>query len=575
MRVRALLVVLTVACGIVALAAAVGGTDVEVATRRGEVPHATPTETPEEATVALEAAPRPDRVPVTPATPTNPTARASTQDRPAASTPAAPSRTRHVRLLGPGDIPLAGVRFDARNAYRRSYVTDEDGEAALDVRDPVHPVDPVIEVSEPLPDRKVRLRDELTVVRFPDVLPLTVRTRDALTGEPLDVERVSLSRTVLLRATGPGTYTLPFGPPDRSDYHLVWLRTTAKPGGAAPRTRLYVRASPFARATRIDVPVWPTIDVAVQVLRHDGSPATNAVVEIPVASGVKRSVNSQRCDADGRVRIDEVLAVPGEYVVVDATVPDRNRVVSVGPVKPDGAPLQATVRLPERPNSQTSGSRGYGCGGGYARIGWQPRPPPRGSNRLTVRMRRDDGRVASGVRMRAWHGDPSDRSAWQSERRTDRSGRVVFENLPDGEAQLLAWAPGTTPVAASTTIDATRPETLHAELQAPAGGVVWVRVVDHDNNPVPHARVDVEVVHTPTWTRWQHAVLDEDAHVLDPRTDMHGRLVVDRVGADCRLDVSVEFGSRSAKASVTAGEQTVVVRLPPADLRGVLGSSAE
>ncbi len=242
-------------------------------------------------------------------------------DAPVESEPAVETRRLEVVVLGPGDIPVTGVVVhDRSEAGRPRHVTDGEGIAVFDgPLEGSHPVEcPLIQPGS------IELTAERTELRISDLLPLDLRFVDLETGEPvaalvstdgpLDNEgewfeerhevtvphaplRPGSGVDLVLHVEAPNGYAEPA--PGR-DGPIIRRGSISLGGGAGGgfRSRLHKRIQTHSGSATL----------RVRVLRRDGRPASNALVQVKGARS-----RSERADARGVAAFNGMP--PGAYVV--------------------------------------------------------------------------------------------------------------------------------------------------------------------------------------------------------------------------------------------------------------------
>ena len=471
-----------------------------------------------------------------------------------------------IVVLGPADQPLRGVCASTRKddgTKPTGSITNENGELTLtcDTASAELP----IAISSGVPYTWQTLTEPRTVVRFPDLLPLSVRLIDGVTGLSLDgggVRATSLIEGNESLERKRDTFVLPISEYAAGKSGSQSLSIDPPTGYAhTGSVSEYVDVSPSARSVHLDVPVWPEMSVDVRVLDATGNPVAGASVGAARITGIGAFGREQRTDAEGRVTIGRVAYVPGERAQVEASVSDRYGSGKSAVLRSSGDRPVVEIRLPAGPRKRPrcGGVCGSGCGSVQLRYG---HPPEGGTLTARIRVLRRDGTPAIRVTVRlisdARPGDhdgttedeespPGD--SWAIETSTDADGIATLAGLhPDERATVQVFGRGFVSTELSVKIDSgLANEFMVVEAN---GGSLDLRVVDSEGRAVAAACIEVEcwdfsiagrvVDYVRLVGSTQHATL---------LTDADGRLRLERLSPG-EQRITVKLGSRKAKIEV-------------------------
>lgn len=418
---------------------------------------------------------------------------------------------------------------------------------------------------------------------WPDVRTLRLRVEavDAVTGAPLDVRWMA----VVSHPARAGYLLAGHGVPMDERWRrsrdvaavavsgtLVDVGVVLYPvprGYEAPITSVprSVAVEPSTTDLVMRVPLAPTATLDLTVLGPDGTPAVGATVALvtahPEYAVFPRA--DERADAQGRLRISEIPAIPGERVSVWLrwAGPAGTPVAARARPEPPPAPTETEEVHGDAPQLVTSvpddGRRSWSAtvrlaGPTAADVALGDHnetdndlpteeslgeeAPPRA--RLVVRARTVDGTPWAGADVRG---------AGILEATTDAYGAVAAEVVA-GKVRVTASGSGYLPAAAEVVVEAGEETTV--DLVEPRGARLTAVVVDERGVPLPFAHVGVDGA---------IVAAERGLQRIDERADVDGRRTWPRVEPGRRV-VRARHGSRSAQATVDAPDgASVEVRL--------------
>ena len=452
-----------------------------------------------------------------------------------------------VRVVDQHDRPVPGTSIALGTNLGNdppAKWTRSDGSASWDVASRAREVTVRSTLFDP-----VVLQAPETVVRLDDLLPLEIQFIDQesrspvgvwVQGSPLETDDLLSNRQVTtyepraapIRAGRQADLKLWFWAPD--GYVVV-----RRPGYSVPRSGFVSR---YATSVRTTVPVARELQLRVQVLRHDGSPADGATVTTTV-TGADAASSSDVVGASGENFVAGLPFVRGERLSVQAGDDEGRQSPTEEVLLVDSdRELTVTVRLPAAaPNSDI----GVGGGMSSSRSG---RPgkfiPPEGTGSLAIAVSRRNGLPAAGALVLVT--GPVDRSD-----RADDAGRIEFDRLPAGKYRVHLREPGL--VYATDDVELADGESRTIALAEAPGRAATVRVLDADGLPLPNALVQVDL----PWGE-RHVQITDGAQELDHWTDLSGRVRFTDLPAGT-LTVVVHFGSRRVNAPLEGDAVDVTI----------------
>jgi len=469
-----------------------------------------------------------------------------------------------VVVVGPGQRPLEGVLIRPSDWSRKESVkTGSDGRAELTWG--AEEAELTIRTSGIAPDRHIRLKDRETVLRFPDLIPLTVEVVDGVSGRTLSGAAVSLRRPGgpdLVLEPRTGKFELEISPLRRG--HNERLRFTVTPPSghlADPLNPFAVSAtiSRFAVRAHARLALWPEVPLSIIVSDHEGRPASGASVSAISVGGKSIRTRSSPAGADGRVLVRGVPGLRGERVTGSAASADGLATMGFELRIDDfHAPLTARVALPPpRPlgTARNLIGMGGGAGGAFGGRGGR-RSLSFGRCALYVHVLRRDGRPAKNalVRLRGPAPPAAPRgAAWTRSDRADDFGRVVFRGLVAGPVTVTVSEVGfLSPAPVSLDLSV---EGATVTIREAWGRSLQILVLDATGLPVPHARITLGAV-----AGKPYACLIDDVQHLNLVTDRDGRCPLPDL-AEGKVAVTAVFGSRRATVSARSGD-ALTITLP-------------
>ena len=459
----------------------------------------------------------------------------------ATQAPASPgARACVLVVLGPGDRPLRGVRV--RRSFQPGEWTETDGAGRATVSFPPGASDTTVWLSGPVPGTRVTPDGPETVVRFPDLLPLSVLLVDGETGEWVGGAGVllwAISGPLELDAHG-ARFEMPVSPARPGQVVELAFRVESPLGYAGPEAewfRARGTVSVFAARVEVTIPVYREAALFARVEEADGTPAAGAEIHQVKLGETAVAFRADPVGADGRTRIRGVPALRGEPVTVRAGKDRRNATSLVVRLAPSGQPVQVLVRLPEEAPSR--GTRG-GIVLGSASTSFVDIlvGALTGTGRLEIRVLRRDGAPAAGAHLRS----------------TIAVGTSATSTLPDATVTVRVREPGYL-APPPATVRVRDGESARLEIREADGTDTTVLVLDEDGRALPFARIEVEDRDGVAWVKLEGVV--QQLVIL---TDREGRALLPDLPAGTSV-VTARFGSRSVSGETTPGT-ALTLRLP-------------
>ncbi len=470
-----------------------------------------------------------------------------------------------VRVVGPGDDPVPGVRigivagrgsmpeplFTDAQGYARLGPLPYDGSVELAVYAPEpwregafipslmepragHPRTPLVTGPELLFRAQTGIAVDFTAVNAEtggSLAGTEVRCRKALTEEG---RGWTMAPRRFLMTPGIGRLTVMHWdvvpPKGWIAWDPHWVKTTI---------------SPYARALDFHYPVRREVDVAITPVDSEGTPV-DARVRMALVAGRKPQW-SIKGDAYGRLRLHGVPFLRDEILDVTVCRKDLSGPARVRLPIPDqpGTPIDVQVTLPDDGEVSDIEFESIGIGGGAGGAFKGRMRYRKFDNALVVRVIRRNGEPAVGATVELAH-----HSA-----RTDAHGRVRFRGIAPGVMDVQVRQPGLVPI--TRTVDIPQRGEAKKTLREGKGGIVDLAVVDDGGNSLSYAAFRVKTGYGAPW-----AYVDlQNRQRIDPFTDHLGRRRLHAIGpGDFTIDVS--WGSRRKSVSLRVEEgETRAVRV--------------
>jgi len=358
------------------------------------------------------------------------------------------------------------------------------------------------------------LTRDRTVLACDEFVPLEITVVDAADGHRLDFAPAVRSHARRMGLVG--LEECPDPPEGYVGQDLVWQE----------------RVSRFAERAFLIVPVWPEIRVRARVVTDQGKPIPEAWVDRVGGWGL-----CSKTDADGYAYVPKVPHIPGNRLTVRAESADG---VSRATVVLDASRLDYDVVLTATPHSRRSGRGGHrnlrACCGRRERTG---------TATLGVTVLRCNGLPAAGAAVVL--AGPVSRSE-----PVDVGGEARFEGLPAGRYRARVAEPGF--VLAAQDVEVEDGGHVEVSLREPEGWTVEVLVVTPEGAPAPFATISVKQEEAP------YALLRDGVQVLDPRTDVAGRIELPHL-ADEPAEIHAALGSLRGSVTIAPGGGPAVLRL--------------
>jgi hypothetical protein len=468
--------------------------------------------------------------------------------RPAAGETDAP-RDFEVVVLGPDEVPLSAVAIVLPTGGRLS--TDEEGSARFEAGQAERMV-VELSVHGRFLDRPEIARGR-NLLRYPDLPVLEVELVDATTGAPVTDARVRLvGRTSAVPLFLESSLFVhgPLPRPPGGDVELEFEIDPPRGYAVYPPHRLVSGPlSRFARKLRVRIPLWPEAPLAVLVLHASGEPAGGASVGPVRIGGTRLPGVRGTTDGSGTALLAGVPRLPGEEVVVTASLGLLRARSTPRRIGEGGAELSARIVL------SREGGEVYEEG---EDLGFEesirdstvrdhhevPEEHPRGG--LEVQVVRWDGSPGGGAEVAV----EVDRR-WLATARADTGGVARFDDLPAGMARIDVRDPGFLMGERESTV-VLAGETYRRQVSEAAGRSSDVLVRHRGGGLVPHAAVTVTL---PGGRRW--AYVDGDCQHLRVYTDETGRAVLRRL-PPCAVGVRAHFGTRRVSGPAPPGRNPVL-----------------
>ncbi len=451
-----------------------------------------------------------------------------------------------VRVVDAAGTALRGV--PASTFWGNTRHTDAAGEVSFRADGDA------VTISLPSLGQEVRLTQPTTVVTATGARAVEARFVDLETGRPVDVRWAGDATLSSRRAIG---WVVPGA---RASVPIEFEAPEGWIGPVLAHTEFLGATSRRATSLVVTVPVPREARVRVRVVRHDGTPAPGARIEVETGRGPRRGSARATTDEQGVADLRGLPYRRGETVRVLATLRDGDGAfppkfvgeADPGPVLLDPSALvEATVRLSEESDHDvfegpgTGGTIGIGGGGTSS-------AETALTSSLRVRARLRDGSPAALARLRLV-------GPVRAAERADDDGVYAFGGLAAGEYEV--WLLDTGVVPTRVTVRVAEGENATVEIIEAAGRSLDVVVVDARGAPLPGATVRATV--PDGLGTWDYAHVVDGVQHLRALTDARGRCRL--VGLPAELgQVGVQFGSRSEWVLAGTDEGPVRVQVPDA-----------
>ncbi len=457
-----------------------------------------------------------------------------------------------VTVLGPGDAPLPGAWIRGGGNEAGTVLTQKDGRAVL----PWRPVKGELRIATggAAPEARFVLREEHSILRFPDLLPLDVAFVDGANALPLVAQAASLLRdpapAIPLVPVG-DRFTLTVSPFERGERASVRLSVTPfEPAAPERGSPLSVAGTVSAAAARLLVTVVlrPEAKIRVAVADGSGAPAPFALLGPVHLDGEEFPVPEAKTDPAGRAHLHGVPELEGEEFVVGAALGGSRGSSEPVPLPGDGSEVSVGIRILREPMKPAGAS---------GNLVHAPERPS-GTAGLKVTVLRRGGSPAEGVRILVTGGSRKDFLArWTVEATTGKDGVAVVERLDADHVVVASVEPGFYTAPASLRLQRERVTPVEIRELPPAVVTTVVRVVDERVLSVPCARVEVEIPGGPPY-----AYLVDGVQHLEILTDAGGICSLPGL-PPVRVRITASSGSARGAVEGNAGEVLVVTLTPP------------
>ncbi len=460
-----------------------------------------------------------------------------TSSKTSPSVPAAPkdlsnqktdvARRWEVILLGPADRPLKGIPVRGY-PEKKDYTTDAAGRAVLP--GPAKARQRLMAC--PFEPHGRILTAPRTVIRFPKLLPLELRTVDGVTGKRLDgIELVVGTLGGDLAPEKGVIMNSPFGRGghDRVTVHIKTPGWTTRDG---LRYRLDEFIGSQARRVTATIPLYRELDWRIEL------PHGYALHEIGMMRGPDKLAHEIETGARrGVVRVRGVPFLPGTeaYVVVRK---DKQHYIAYHRITTLAAmmlldPEEDATEQPFTMPPKNSITVRY-------------RPDIKNAGAIRASVRRSNGAPARGVRVQVAGRE------FAGLAHTDARGIATVSKMEPGTYEIYAGAAGFVPTRARVTVTAGK--TSEVVLTEPAGWTLQLRVRDDENDqPLPFLRVTV----THETTKMPYALLRDGVQYVPILTGADGTLVLPNLGPE-----PIAVGARQTVRVTPDHEGILELRVP-------------
>ena len=476
--------------------------------------------------------------------------------------PPAPAPERgpwHLTILGPDDAPFPGV--EVRGPKDTGTLrTGDDGAVVLPWAEDADELQ--IHLSGPVPSESVDLTRRDTVLRIADLLGLTVDLVDAETGAAIGGGDVSIHEPAEqpprpVEFLGGGRFRFPRGAARPGMWTSISLSIDVPRGwaGALWHDRyLSEPISPVATSLHRTVALRRETVYEIEVVDPDGNPWAGDF-EASVRSGYAWTAAPERTGVPNVWTLHGAARLRGEPTTISVVPGDTWGAATVAVPEDAAGPVRVELARYRRRVLRCGG-----CGGCSSIWDDAGALATTGSTRVEVVVRTTDGRTARGVTVRAERAleRVTGENEWTLEEQAatktaDADGRVVFENVEAGDLEIVAFAPGFAWTSVKTAVGGDR---LRVDVAEDASPAALLRVEDADGRPIAGARIEVDRFRDDAW-----ASLVDGVQEIEPVTGPGGAARLPKIGG-LPVDVTVTFGSRTARARDVAAGDRVLLRLP-------------